>query len=100
MKSIFESPEVMATYAEIDLCYIQIRMIEERMSSRNGLIRQIDIATGYNNALTLECANDLVEVLRRMIDLKSSIEAPIEHDQIQLAGLLGLIKRMQDKSPE
>lgn len=82
MKSIFESPEVMAAYAQIDCCYFLIDEAEKRFDKpRTGIELMIDKATGYDKEIEKKFREQLIELLKQIIDCKRLIEADYSGDE-------------------
>jgi hypothetical protein len=82
MKNIFESPEVMAAYAQIDCCYFLIEEAAKRFDKpRTGIELMIDKATGYDKAIEKKFQEYIIELLEQIIDCKKKIEADYSGDE-------------------
>lgn len=78
MKKIFESPEVMAAYAEIDLCMLHIKHIQEELLKKDNspiLIQLIDWKTGFSKQKMKEQLAELILLVQRVIKAKMLIDA-------------------------
>ena len=82
MKNIFESPEVMAAYAQIDCCYFLIEEAAKRFDKpRTGIELMIDKATGYDKALEAKYREQLIDLVGQIIECKKKIEADYSGDE-------------------
>ena len=84
MKNIFESAEVMAAYAEIDLDYIRVRQLNEMLVNEKPLTTiemMVGEATGYDMARLSSIKKQLVDAMSNIIDNKKIIEADTAFDE-------------------
>lgn len=92
MKQIMESPEVFEAYAQIDLGYIALRMIDEKTTKPKAIIEQmVDDATGFSKAETKQDILDSIEIVENIIRCKKIIEAPFENDELLLKRLKNIL---------
>lgn len=92
MKQIMESPEVFEAYAQIDLGYIALGMIEKKTTKPKAIIEQmIDDATGFSKAETKQDILDSVEIIENIIRCKKIIEAPFDKDETLLKKLKNIL---------
>jgi hypothetical protein len=94
MKSIFESAEVMAAYAEIDFGYLRLKMLNEELQKEKPLTpieAMIDKATGYDKVQYSELKRDMSDILETIIKNKKFIEADFENDEKALEQLKNML---------
>lgn len=94
MKSIFESADVMAAYANIDLCYHQLEQLRAQVGvpQKSGLEAMIDEATGYQHQKFIDQVNTSIDLVNQIIESKKFIEADISGDEKLLKGLMTIKK--------
>ena len=83
MKSVFESPESMESYAIIDFCNLEISKIFKRLRQSKKLTpieRMIDIATGNNDKELIDNISELISLVEQKVDAKKFINADIDVD--------------------
>lgn len=95
MKDIFESPEVMAAYAEVDLMYLMIKEVYNDMNKpQSSLETMIDIATGYADAKTIEHLEILIPLCQRLVKAKIFIDSDYKEDGEALINMVALYEKM------
>lgn len=85
MKNIFESLETFSAYAEIDLCYGGLKMLQEEISKpTTGINKMIDDATGFTEVKNKENRETAISLVERIIIAKKVIEADFSNDELIL----------------
>lgn len=88
MKDIFESPEVMAAFAEIDMHYYFIEDMQKEWNKPLSPIEAaIDKATGYDVERIKKIKEKLIYALEQIIKNKKIIEADYSGDEKMLKAL-------------
>ena len=90
MKSEFESPEAMAAYTTIDVCYLALeKLMAANVASKNAsaMERAIDAATGKTAADISEWTSEAKELIEEIIANKKFIGAATEGDEAALYAL-------------
>lgn len=89
MKNKMESAEVFCVYAEIDFCYLGLKMLYERVSKEIAPInKMVDDATGKTQSELKENRETAIDLLKRVIKAKKIIEADYSGDESMLSKLL------------
>lgn len=82
MKQILDSQEVFEAYAEIDLGYIALNIINKKIQETESPLEQlIDKATSKTKSQTADYIEDSIEIIENIIRCKKIIDAPFDNDE-------------------
>ena len=85
MKNIFESPEVMSAYAQIDLLYYGLEELSKQflgeVKNQSPINQMIDEKTGFAKAKREEVRDSAIECLELIIEQKKIVEADYSEDE-------------------
>ena len=100
MKSIFESPKSMESYAIIDFCNLEISKMFERFRQSKKLTtieKMIDIATGNNDKELIDNISELISLVEQKVAAKKFINADIDVDMELLFKLNESLIKLKNK---
>lgn len=84
MKNRVESEEVFAAYAIIDYGMWMLSQIDKRLDKRTPIERMVDKASGYNEKLERDAAEEMIPILEDVIEAKKVVQADYSKDELLL----------------
>jgi len=89
MKNKMESAKVFCAYAEVDFCYLQLKILYEEVSKEISPInKMVDDVTGRTQSKLKENRESAIYLLNKVIKAKKIIEADYSGDETMLSKLL------------
>lgn len=97
---MFESSEAFTAHATISAGYWMLQKEQERLNihcARPPIVREIDRVTGYDDDVQKEIANNIVTILKDVIEAKILIQADYSADKKMVDETLEFINQLTSR---